>query len=121
MEINPVEKAMEISSVSETNNEIPYEEAPQINLNKKEALFIRKYIRHRGDCLVNVKKRSIIPFYIIDSVFTIYNIPVELKYLAVIESELKANGTKSCRRPGAMAADARDGPYPGVENKPYDG
>jgi membrane-bound lytic murein transglycosylase D len=89
MEINPVEKALEIPSASETENEIPYEEAPQINLNKKEALFIRKYIRHRGDCLVNVKKRSIIPFYIIDSVFTIYNIPVELKYLAVIESELK--------------------------------
>jgi membrane-bound lytic murein transglycosylase D len=64
-------------------------EAPQISLNKKEALFVRKYIKNRGDCLVNVKKRSIIPFYIIDSVFTHYNIPVELKYLAVIESELK--------------------------------
>ena len=89
MEINPVEKALEIPSSSETENEIPFEEAPQISLNKKEALFIRKYIRHRGDCLVNVKKRSIIPFYIIDSVFAIYNIPVELKYLAVIESELK--------------------------------
>jgi len=89
MEINPVEKALEIPSSRESENEIPFEEAPQINLNKKEALFIRKYIRHRGDCLVNVKKRSIIPFYIIDSVFAIYNIPVELKYLAVIESELK--------------------------------
>ena len=89
LELNPVEKALEIPSARETENEIPYEEAPQINLNKKEALFVRKYIRHRGDCLVNVKKRSIIPFYIIDSVFAIYNIPVELIYLAVIESELK--------------------------------
>ena len=62
---------------------------PQIKLNKKEALFVRKYIKYRGDCLVNVKKRSVIPFDIIDSVFKIYNIPVELKYLAVIESELK--------------------------------
>jgi membrane-bound lytic murein transglycosylase D len=69
--------------------EIPAFEAPQINLNKKEALFVRKYIKNRGDCLVNVKKRSIIPFYIIDSIFTLYHIPVELKYLAVIESELK--------------------------------
>jgi membrane-bound lytic murein transglycosylase D len=64
-------------------------EQPQIELNNKEALFIRKYIKNRGDCLVNVKKRSIIPFYIIDSVFTHYKIPVELKYLAVIESDLK--------------------------------
>jgi membrane-bound lytic murein transglycosylase D len=62
---------------------------PQIKLNKKEAVFVRKYIKYRGDCLVNVKKRSVIPFDIIDSVFRIYNIPVELKYLAVIESELK--------------------------------
>ena len=62
---------------------------PEIKLNKKEAVFVRKYIKYRGDCLVNVKKRSVIPFDIIDSVFRIYNIPVELKYLAVIESELK--------------------------------
>jgi membrane-bound lytic murein transglycosylase D len=62
---------------------------PEIKLNKKEALFVRKYIKHRGDCLVNVKKRSVIPFDIIDSIFTVYHIPVELKYLAVIESELK--------------------------------
>jgi membrane-bound lytic murein transglycosylase D len=62
---------------------------PAIKLNKKEAVFVRKYIKYRGDCLVNVKKRSVIPFDIIDSVFRIYNIPVELKYLAVIESELK--------------------------------
>jgi membrane-bound lytic murein transglycosylase D len=62
---------------------------PQIILNKKEALFVRKYIKNRGDCLVNVKKRSVIPFYIIDSVFTHYHLPLELKYLAVVESELK--------------------------------
>ena len=64
---------------------------PAIKLNKKEAVFVRKYIKNRGDCLVNVKKRSVIPFDIIDSVFRIYKIPVELKYLAVIESELKPN------------------------------
>src|SRR5271156_7117160 len=69
---------------------------PQIKLNKKEAVFVRKYIKYRGDCLVNVKKRSVIPFDIIDSVFKIYNIPVELKYLAVIESELKPTALIHC-------------------------
>lgn len=64
---------------------------PHIQLNKKEALFIRTYIKNRGDCLVNVKKRSIIPFYIIDSVFNASGVPVELKYLSVIESELKSS------------------------------
>jgi membrane-bound lytic murein transglycosylase D len=64
---------------------------PQIKLNKKEALFVRTYIKKRGDCLYNVKKRSYIPFYIIDSVFRLYDLPVELKYLSVIESELKTS------------------------------
>jgi membrane-bound lytic murein transglycosylase D len=62
---------------------------PQILLNKNEMLFARKYIKNSGDCLVGVKKRSLIPFNIIDSVFNRYGLPVELKYLAVIESELK--------------------------------
>jgi membrane-bound lytic murein transglycosylase D len=62
---------------------------PQITLNTKGMLFVRKYIKNSGECLVSVKKRSLIPFYIIDSVFNRYGLPVELKYLAVIESELK--------------------------------
>jgi membrane-bound lytic murein transglycosylase D len=66
---------------------------PQIKLNEKGVLFVRKYIKNRGDCLVNVKKRSVIPFDIIDSVFTLYKLPVELKYLAVVESELKTSAT----------------------------
>ncbi len=66
-------------------------EMPHIQLNKKEALFVRTYIKNRGDCLVNVKKRSIIPFYIIDSVFNANGVPIELKYLSVIESELKSS------------------------------
>src|SRR5277367_3916504 len=62
---------------------------PQILLNKNEMIFAKKYIKSSGNCLVSVKKRSLIPFNIIDSVFTSYRLPVELKYLAVIESELK--------------------------------
>jgi membrane-bound lytic murein transglycosylase D len=65
--------------------------APKIKLNKKEAIFVRTYIKNRGDCLYNVKKRSFIPFYIIDSVFRDYDLPKELKYLSVIESELKSS------------------------------
>ncbi len=62
---------------------------PQIKLNRKGMLFVSKYIKNSDECLVCVKKRSKIPFYIIDSVFNRYGLPVELKYLAVIESELK--------------------------------
>jgi hypothetical protein len=62
---------------------------PQIKMSRTSMLYVRKYINKRSNCLVNVKKRSQVPFYIIDSVFTRYGLPVELKYLAVIESELK--------------------------------
>jgi len=66
---------------------------PQLTLNGKGMLYVKKYIRKQNDCLVGVKKRSQVPFYIIDSVFTRYGLPVELKYLAVIESELKPSAT----------------------------
>lgn len=62
---------------------------PEIQLNKKGMIFVKKYIRNSNECLVGVKKRSMVPFSIIDSVFNCYGLPVELKYLAVIESELK--------------------------------
>jgi membrane-bound lytic murein transglycosylase D len=65
------------------------EKKPEIRLNKKGALFVKKYIRNSKECLVRVKKRSVVPFSIIDSVLNIYHLPLELKYLAVIESELK--------------------------------
>jgi len=67
----------------------PLVEKPEIRLNKKGALFVKKYIKNSKDCLVRVKKRSMVPFSIIDSVLKIYHLPLELKYLAVIESELK--------------------------------
>jgi len=64
-------------------------EKPEIRLNKKGASFVKKYIKNSKECLVRVKKRSVVPFSIIDSVLNKYHLPLELKYLAVIESELK--------------------------------
>jgi membrane-bound lytic murein transglycosylase D len=66
-----------------------HSDKPQIKLNKKGVSFVKKYLKNSNACLVSVKKRSMIPFSIIDSVFKQYHLPVELKYLAVIESELK--------------------------------
>ena len=66
-------------------------EKPEIRLNKKGALFVRRYIKESKDCLVRIRKRSLVPFSIIDSVLKKYHLPLELKYLAVIESELKSS------------------------------
>lgn len=56
---------------------------------KQGMKFVRNYIRRNNQCLFDVKQKSEVPFSIIDSVFKHYGLPTELKYLAVIESELK--------------------------------
>ena len=63
--------------------------APKAKLNKQELRFANQYIRESAECLVSIRQRSKTPFSIMDSVFSRYGLPVELKYLAVIESELK--------------------------------
>lgn len=57
--------------------------------NKQGMKFVNSYIRNNDEFLGNMKERSEGPFAIIDSVLHHYGLPLELKYLAVIESELK--------------------------------
>lgn len=65
---------------------------------EKGMKFVSSYIRNNDDCLTSVKHRSEGPFAIIDSVLDHYGLPQQLKYLAVIESELK---TTAVSRVGA--------------------
>jgi membrane-bound lytic murein transglycosylase D len=73
--------------------------APKAPMNEMEMQFAKRYIRKSGRNLINIKHRSKIPFSIIDSVFLKHRLPTELKYLAVIESELKPSATS---RVGAL-------------------
>jgi membrane-bound lytic murein transglycosylase D len=57
--------------------------------NKQGMTFVHTYIRNNDAFLGHVKGRSEGPFEIIDSVLRHYGLPLQLKYLAVIESELK--------------------------------
>jgi len=66
--------------------------------NEQGKKFVDNYIRHNDEDLNVVRKRSEGPFTIIDSVLGHYGLPLELKYLAVIESELK---TSALSRVGA--------------------
>ena len=65
---------------------------------EKGMKFVSSYIRNNDDCLTSVRHRSEGPFAIIDSVLDHYGLPQQLKYLAVIESELK---TTAVSRVGA--------------------
>lgn len=65
--------------------------APRIGLNKNAASFVKEYIKKNGFFLGRTRKKNAPYFAIMDSVFTQYEIPVELKYLAFVESGLKHN------------------------------
>jgi len=61
----------------------------KVRLNPKAAKFAAAYLRENEEALEQVRERSKICFRLMDSVLAKYELPVELKYLAVVESELK--------------------------------
>jgi membrane-bound lytic murein transglycosylase D len=52
--------------------------------------FVNTYIQENRKNLYKIEQRSSSPFEIIDAVFKGYDLPVQLKYLAVVESELNS-------------------------------
>jgi membrane-bound lytic murein transglycosylase D len=73
--------------------------------------FVDAYIKSNDDCLSTIRLRSKRPFAIIDSILDHYGVPAELRYLAVIESELKPTALSRVGARGPwqlMAETARD-------------
>lgn len=62
-------------------------------LNKHAVRFVNDYIRRNDDMLDAIKLRGGHHFPMMDSIFGKYQLPIELKYLAVVESELKPSAT----------------------------
>lgn len=62
--------------------------APRIELNKQANDFVNSYLKKNGFSLEKIKVKSSSYFTIINTIFIKYELPVELKYLAVIESKL---------------------------------
>ena len=65
-------------------------ENSSLTLNLHVRQFVNNYIQENWEMLNAVRQRSARPFKLIDSVFGHYGLPKEMKYLAVIESELKS-------------------------------
>jgi len=63
--------------------------APTVRLNPNATKFVKDYVSKNANDLHGIKARSNNYFTVMDKVFTSYNLPLQLKYLAVIESELK--------------------------------
>jgi membrane-bound lytic murein transglycosylase D len=72
---------------------------PAIRLNKQASKFVSEYIAQNEETLEKIKAKSDHAFAVINEVFCKYELPTELKYLAVVESELN---TKARSRVGAV-------------------
>lgn len=84
--------ATTVSTATTASAATPKKEEISLPLSNKQGMkFVHNYIRNNDECLQIVQKRSEVPFTIIDSVLGHYSLPLELKYLAVIESELKTS------------------------------
>lgn len=73
--------------------EMGYNAANGIRLNPRAIQFVQDYMEKNGDDLRKMKTWAGPYFNLIDGVLRKYGLPAELKYLAVIESELKSTAT----------------------------
>jgi membrane-bound lytic murein transglycosylase D len=73
------------------NSAIPY--SSQVNPHAET--YMEDYLKSHKDFLLKLKKKSVPYFNFIDGILTRYGLPRELKYLAVIESDLKSNALSS--------------------------
>ncbi len=60
-------------------------------LNENALKFAKTYLKKNGHGLAKLKKREKPSFKVINTVFAKYEIPLELRYLAVVESNLKSD------------------------------
>lgn len=66
-------------------------QSSKMYLDKHAREFVKSYIENNQEKLADIRQKSHRSFIIADSIFNQYSMPVQLKYLAVIESELNVN------------------------------
>ncbi len=81
--------ALSDSSAQATEVKTPEVQMPSFQMNPKAESYVKSYVKKNTSSLLEVKGRSKTFFTLMDTVFTKYQLPLELKYLAVIESRLK--------------------------------
>ncbi|MGN6401181.1 MAG: lytic transglycosylase domain-containing protein [Flavisolibacter sp.] len=85
--------------------------SPAIQLNTAATKYVKQFLKKNDEELLAAEKRSTTYFKIIEPVLEKYGLPVELKYLAVVESGLKPSALSHVGAKGPwqlMPATARD-------------
>jgi membrane-bound lytic murein transglycosylase D len=67
--------------------------SPEIKLQRTVEAFVKEYLERNDEMLELIKLKGNSCFNTIEKVLEKYGVPVELKYLAVIESKLKTSAT----------------------------
>lgn len=81
-------------------NEINNADAPKILLNKHASRFVKSFLVKEDEALQKTKARSASYFKMINGIFAKYKLPPELRYLAVIESDLKTTAVSKAGAKG---------------------
>jgi membrane-bound lytic murein transglycosylase D len=94
-----------------SSTEAYFANAPKISLNKNASKFVKSFLVREDEALDKTKKRSASYFKMIDGIFAKYGLPLELRYLAVVESDLKTHAVSRVGAKGMwqfMPQTARD-------------
>ena len=81
------------SSVLTLDDDIQMVEIPEVPLHPTMGVFIEDYSGSHDDLFEKIKQTKSNYFKTIDKIFTEYKIPIEMKYMAVVESKMKTNAT----------------------------
>src|SRR6478735_4046750 len=73
------------------DNSFSFSSKKKVALNKQAKKFVASYIQKNNADLGMISRKNKSTFLMIDSIFNKFGLPVELKYLAVIESGLNAD------------------------------
>lgn len=76
-----------------TDSSLTITVAPKVSLNRHVARFVKSYVKKEDEFLQKMKGRSGSYFQTIEAVFQQYDLPVQLKYLAIVESQLRSNAS----------------------------
>jgi membrane-bound lytic murein transglycosylase D len=96
---DPAHAAKDPVMVNTTVSDQPVFILPDVTLNPTALYYAKNYVKKNNWGLSQIKKKSKASLNMINSVFVKYNIPPELKYMAVVESNL--NTALVCNSTGA--------------------
>jgi len=98
-------------SIGLVSSEASVLNAPKVLLNKNASPYVKSFLVKEQEALQKTKGRSAYFFKMMDGIFTRYGLPTELRYLAVVESDLKTTATSRVGAKGLwqfMPQTARD-------------